>query len=246
MDPKICPYLGLIDDPNSHKDFPYEGNSCYRAKKPTSVVLRYQRGYCLSDEHVTCAGYINGWVNGFPDSLKAHPPVYKRYLRNKWVWAALAVILLISVYFIFPQQINAMGKNLGMAVSSRFTRPTSTATPLVTSMPTSTPVPPTRTASLTPTTAATKTSTVTPTPAPSHTATITATPNQAGEAFPYKVEVITHALNIRSEPIYMASGINILERLVQGEIVEVFEEQKGWLLTDRGWIFKAYTRKVSD
>jgi hypothetical protein len=246
MDPKICPYLGLIDDPNNHKDFAYEGNHCYRAKKPTAVALRYQRSHCLTDDHTTCAGYINGWVNGFPDALKAHPPVYKRYLRNKWVWAALAVALLVSIYFIFPQQINAMGNNMRRAVSSRFTRPTSSAAVLFTSTPSKTPVPPTRTASLAPSAAVTSTITFTETPSPTATPTITQTPNQASSEFPYMVEVITHALNIRNEPIFMANGANIVERLVQGDIVEVFDEQKGWLLTERGWIFKAYTRKVSD
>ncbi|MDW7755843.1 MAG: hypothetical protein SCH68_11835 [Brevefilum sp.] len=246
MDPKICPYLGLIDDLNNHKVFPYEGNHCYRAKKPTAVALRYQRGYCLADEHTACAGYINGWVNGFPDALKALPPVYKRYLRNKWVWAALAVVLLVSIYFVFPQQINAMGANLRSAVNSRFTQPTSSAAVLFTSTPSKTPVPPTRTASPAPSATATSTPAFTETPSPTVTPTITKTPNQASSEFPYMVEVITTALNIRNEPIYMANGANIVERLVQGEIVEVLDEQKGWLLTERGWIFKAYTRKVSE
>ncbi len=246
MDPKICPYLGLIDDPNNHKDFPYEGNHCYRAKKPTALALRYQRGYCLADDHTACAGYINGWVNGFPDALKAHPPVYKRYLRNKWVWAALAVVLLISIYFIFPQQINAMGVNMRRAVSSRFTQSTSSPAILFTNTPTNTSISPTRTASLAPSPTATSTPVFTETPSPTATPTITQTPNQASSEFPYMVEVITTALNIRNEPIYKVNGGNIVERLVQGDIVEVFDEQKGWLLTERGWIFKAYTRKVSD
>lgn len=243
MDPKICPYLGLIDDPKTNKDFPYEGNSCFRAKKPTAVVLPYQRGYCLSDEHTSCQGYINGWVNGFPDSLKAHPPTYKRVLQNKWVWLTLAVILLISVYLIFSQQINIMGKNLGRSVASRFTGPTSTATIL---LPSKTLAPPTRTASLTPTTAATSTRVFTETPTPTLTSTATKTPSQMGENTPYMVEVITTALNIRSEPVYMANGSNIVDTLTKGEIIEVYDEQKGWLLTERGWIFKAYTKKVLD
>jgi len=246
MDPKICPYLGLTDDPNDHKDFPYEGNHCYRAKKPTSVALRYQRGYCLSDEHTTCAGYINGWVNGFPDSLKAHPSVFKRLLQNKWVWAALVVVLIVSIYFIFPQQINAMGINLRRVVSSRFTQPTSSSAIEVTNTPSKTPFTPSRTASPAPSPTATSTSAFTETPSPTTTPTITEAISQASSEFPYRVEVITTALNIRDEPVYMANGANIVERLVQGDIVEVLDEQKGWLLTERGWIFKAYTRKVSD
>jgi len=246
MKPKICPYLGLIDDPKTSVSYPFEANACYRGKKPTRVALSHQRGYCLCDEHIACPGYLNGWVNGFPDSLKAFPPTYKRVLQNKWVWAALALVLLISVYFIFNQQINALGVNLGRAVSSAFTGPASTATTQFTSVPTRTLVPPTRTASPPPTATATSTTAPTNTPVPTRTPAPTQTPIQAVEATPYFVEVNTEALNIRSEPLYRADGSNIVERLVRGEIIEVFDEQKGWLLTERGWIFKAYTRIVDD
>lgn len=58
------------------------------------------------------------------------------------------------------------------------------------------------------------------------------------------VEVNTEALNVRSEPIYKADGSNIVDTLTKGEIIEVYDEQKGWLLTERGWIFKFFTKKV--
>ena len=242
MDPKICPYLGLVDDPNTGTSFPYEGNACHRAKKPTPVTLKHQRSYCLVDEHINCPGYINGWVNGFPDSLKAFPPTYKKLLHKRLVWAALAVVLLFVVYLIFNQQINAAASNLGRAVANRFTAPTSTATIQPTNTPTVTPVPPTQTTTIFPTPTNTSTATSTPTRTP----TATETPAQPTEDTTYRVEVITTALNIRTEPIYKADGSNIVTRLQQGDIVEVFDEQKGWLLTERGWINKAYTRKVDD
>jgi hypothetical protein len=244
MEPKICPYLNLIDDPKTNKDFPYEGNACYRAKKPARVALPYQRHYCLSDEHINCPGYINGWVNGFPDSLKAHPAFFKSVLRNKWVWATLALLLLISVYIIFNQQINAMGSNWRNAVASRFTRPTATATEQFTPIPTSTPVPPTQTESLLVTTTSTSTITVTDTPSPTLTSTATETPTQITEASSYRVEVITHGLNIRSEPVYKVDRSNVVGTLSRGTVVEVFEEQNGWLRIERGWIFKMFTRVV--
>jgi len=244
MDPKICPYLGLIDDPNTNKDYPYEGNTCHRTRRPTPVALTHQSGYCLCDEHISCPGYIDGWAYGFPDSLKAYPPTYKKVLRNKWFWAALGLVLLVAVYFIFNQQINAVASNWGTAVASRFTEPSPTATVPSTSTPTRTPVPPTRTESPTPTPTITSTSTATP--SPTRTSTATKSTNQTAEATPYMVEVVTEALNIRSEPIYRADGSNIITRLAEGDIIEVFEEQKGWLRTEQGWIFKSYTRKVDD
>ena len=248
MEQKICPYLGLRDDPNTNKGYPYEGNICFRAKKPTPVALSQQRGYCLSNEHTACPGYNNGWVNGFPNSLKAYLPTYKRVLQNKWVWLTLAVVLLFGIYFIFQQQINAMWSNLRISVSSRNNEPSSTAAAQSTSMPTRTRVPPTLTASHTPSATETRTSafTKTNTPTAALTSTATETPSQMTEEPTYMVEVISEALNVRSEPIYMANGSNIVDTLTKDEIIEVFDEQKGWLLTERGWIFKAYTKKILD
>jgi hypothetical protein len=273
MEPKICPYLGLKDDPNSNKDFPFEGNTCYRAKRPVQVALSHQRSYCLCDEHTHCPGYIDGWAYGFPDSLRAFPPTYKRALQNKWVWAVFTVFLLVGVYFIFQEQINTMVNDLGRTEVSQLTEPQSTAIPESASIPTRTaslqPIPTSTSASVLAgdtsgsTTADdsgdspnsedtgtisnnTSASAVTATPTPALTSSTTETRSEPTEPQPYLVEVITTALNIRSEPVYKADGSNILERLVQGEIIEVFDEQKGWLLTEKGWIFKAYTRKVVD
>lgn len=276
MDPKICPYLGLTDDPTSIKDFPYEGNACYRAKKPTAVASIHQRGYCLGDEHTQCPGYTNGWASGFPKSLRAYPPTYERILKSKLAWGIFGVILLVSAYLIFSQPINTMVNSWGRTEVSQLTSSRNTEIPESTSLP----IRPTRTASLEPiptsTSASvlagntgssttgddigdsptsedagaisnsTSASAVTATPAPTFTSTHSDVDSKTIEETTYMVEVITTALNIRSEPIYKADGSNILERLALGEIIEVFDEQKGWLLTEKGWIFKAYTRKVDD
>jgi len=71
MEPRNCPYFGIIDDQTSHADFPYEGNACHRVKKPVKVALDYQESHCLSEKHVECPGYINGWEEGFPLNLRA-------------------------------------------------------------------------------------------------------------------------------------------------------------------------------
>ena len=192
MEPKICPYLGLIDDPNTSTSFPYEGNACYRAKKPTQIALAHQRGYCLSDEHIACPGYVNGWPNGFPKSLQAYQPVWQRALRSKWVWASLVVIILVSLGFVFPQEISAMGKSIYASVSGWFERPAVTE---VVETPTGTPTSegstrtlaagetedthtPTFTLTITFTETVTPTNTQTLTPTETSTPTRTATPTQ--------------------------------------------------------------------
>ena len=187
MDPKICPYLGLVEDPNTSTSFPYEGNACHRAKKPTPVALSHQRSYCLVDEHTNCPGYVNGWVDGFPKSLQLQQPVSRKILQNKWVWAALVLIMLAALGFIFPNEISSMGNNISRSVSGwigdvgkLFERPTPTATLPPTSTSTRT-ITPTRTntatASSTPTSAnsATPTNTATNTPTPTETETPTPT-----------------------------------------------------------------------
>ena len=276
MDPKICPYLGLTDDPTSNKDFPYEGNTCYRAKRPTAVALTHQRSYCLCDEHTHCPGYTNGWTGGFPKSLRAYPPTYERVLKNKLAWGVFAVILLVSAYLVFSQQINAMVNNLGRTEVSQLTGSQSTENLESTSMPNE----PTQTASgqSIPTSTSgsglagdtggsttgddigdsaaseyagaisnsTSAGAIAVTPTPTFTSLPPEVPSETTKKEPYMVEVVANALNIRSEPIYKADGSNILERLVKGEIIEVIDEEKGWLLTEKGWIFKAYTKKVRD
>ena len=246
MEPKICPYLGLKDDPNTNKDSPCEVNHCYRAKKPVPVALSHQRGYCLSDEHIACPGYISGWTNGFPDSLRAYPQAYKRVLQNKWVWTTLAAVLLISIYLIFNDQINVMGFTLGRTEISQLIRPTSTATAELKSIPSMISAPPTQTPIPPPTAAVTSTSVLVNTPIPSPTSPAPEISSETTEETTYWVEVITTALNIRTEPLYKADGSNIVARLSKGDIVEVFDEQKGWLRTDGGWIFKAYSRKIGN
>ena len=177
MDPKICPYLGLVDDPNTSTSFPYEGNACYRAKKPTPVALSHQRGYCLSDEHTHCPGYINGWAGGFPKSLQARQPVLQKVFQSKLAWASLGVIILISLWFIFPQEISAVGNNLYTSVSGWFDRPAVTEaadTPTPTNTGTSLAALVDDTHTTTYTLTSTHTETVTPTN------TVTSTPTETG------------------------------------------------------------------
>ncbi len=251
------PCLGLSVDPDTNKDFPYEGNTCYRVKKPTPVAMSHQSGYCLTNEHTTCPGYIKGWADGFPKSLRAYPPTYERVIKNIWTWAALTMVLLVSAYLIFSQKSNTLWINLGRTEVSQFNGSRSTATrhsadmlatpSLITNVqtiPTNTNTSPTMDDNGSSfTTDNTETSEITDTSIPTLTSSAIETTNQTALELPYMVEVITNALNIRSGPIFMANGSNIVDTLVKGEIIEVFEE-KGWLRAEKGWIFKYYTNIV--
>jgi hypothetical protein len=167
MDENICPYLGLIDDPKTWTSYPSEGNACHAKNKSIPVILTYQRDYCFRAEHTECPGFINGWKNGFPKSLRRGSPPISEYFQKKWVWAALLGIILVIAGVLFYRQIFNFGRN----VLASFARPTETPTPTFTLVPTDTPT-------LTPTLTLTYTATVTETPAITDTATITLTPTE--------------------------------------------------------------------
>lgn len=176
MEPKICPYLGLIDDPKTSTAFPYEGNACYRAKKPIPVSLSYQQSHCLADAHIGCPGYLNGWEKGFPKELRSRIPLWKIILQNKWSWVGIGVLLLIAIWLIFPIQITSMGQNIYARVDALLNpTPTITATLIPSRTPTNTALPPTATATRTITGTFTPTSTRTNTPTSALTTTITET-----------------------------------------------------------------------
>jgi len=83
MEPRNCPYIAVLDDTKSCKNFPYEGHACHRAKKPVSVKLSYQRSHCLNEAYTQCPGYINGWETGFPKFLRADYTPGLNVLLNK-------------------------------------------------------------------------------------------------------------------------------------------------------------------
>jgi hypothetical protein len=177
METKICPYLYLVDDPSSCKDFPYEGNACHRVKKPVPVKLSYQKSHCLTESHTRCAGYITGWeTGGFPKFLRADYPNWKRSLYNTKVWlVSLSIIFLFLLVILIPQITN-IGEEIGTRNNDGLIPPAETEYPTLTETleaPTSTE---THAPSATPMPTETPTSTHTATQAPTETFTPTSEP----------------------------------------------------------------------
>ncbi|MDX9993283.1 MAG: LysM domain-containing protein [Anaerolineales bacterium] len=56
---KICPYLGLLDDPQTPAIFPSERNCCYRSDPAQAILNLHQQEYCLSSAHPTCPVFID-------------------------------------------------------------------------------------------------------------------------------------------------------------------------------------------
>ena len=87
MESRHCPYLGIIDDPTSHKDFPFKENACHRVKKPVKVAPEYQETHCLCDAYRECPGYTSGWEEGFPLKLRAdYDPNKRNIIKSILLW----------------------------------------------------------------------------------------------------------------------------------------------------------------
>ncbi|MBW6467506.1 MAG: hypothetical protein K0B06_13445 [Brevefilum sp.] len=178
MESNICPYLGLINDPNTGTSFPDGANACHRASPPALVVLDYQSSTCLQAGHKECPGYIHAWRDGFPKSIRRRKSIINPawFEGLAWLLVAIPVILFIWAGFTGRLSFLALDFRPGTAVTptSRpfFTRtPTVTLTATVTTTFTETPLPETETP--TPTQTLTRTATLEYTETPTATATAT-------------------------------------------------------------------------
>jgi hypothetical protein len=108
MEP-MCPYVGIIDDPKTSTVFPDNCNACHRADPPRAVVLDHQRIFCLTERHTECEGYINGWENGFPRSLRnkncrSDQGILQSKSAKFWgiLLAVLVLLVLLGVFVVYP------------------------------------------------------------------------------------------------------------------------------------------------
>lgn len=53
----ICPYLGLVDDAESHATYATEAHRCYRLATPTRIASQHQENFCLGANHPNCPVY---------------------------------------------------------------------------------------------------------------------------------------------------------------------------------------------
>jgi len=67
---RICPYLGLEEDPATYSDFPSRWNACHRASPSAIVKLSHQREFCLQPEHEDCPVYKWQASQRLPKSIK--------------------------------------------------------------------------------------------------------------------------------------------------------------------------------
>ncbi|GAB4332118.1 MAG: hypothetical protein Kow0010_17810 [Dehalococcoidia bacterium] len=72
----ICPYLGLVDDAESHATYATEAHRCYRLPTPTRIASQHQENYCLGANHPACPVYQGQGVEATttPPPARTGPP----------------------------------------------------------------------------------------------------------------------------------------------------------------------------
>ena len=90
---KICPFLGLKDDPDTSLSFPSLWNYCHRSKPIAVVRPEHQRNYCLADEYGNCPVYIQDQEAPLPLEIRAYR--IKPIRKDKPVWKVVLVLLVV-------------------------------------------------------------------------------------------------------------------------------------------------------
>lgn len=62
----VCPYLGLLDDPEAHLNYPSFENRCYSTIARESIPLSEQSVFCLGGKYASCPRYMA--VHGPPQA----------------------------------------------------------------------------------------------------------------------------------------------------------------------------------
>jgi len=169
MENNVCPYLGLIDDPRTRVPYPDDANACHNIEPPVLLAFDHQRITCLQAPHKACPGYINGWKDGVPRSVRRRKSIISPTLREGMAWLLLAIPVIILLWVVLTGRLSFPAIDIRPSTGGTptavpfFTRtPTETFTPTEALIqaneltetitptsepgtPTATPLPPTRT-----------------------------------------------------------------------------------------------------
>ncbi len=75
MTHSVCPYLGLLDDPDAHLNYPSFENRCYATVAREAIPLSEQAVFCLGGQFKNCPRYmaLHGPPQPEPNTLEAGP-----------------------------------------------------------------------------------------------------------------------------------------------------------------------------
>ncbi len=65
-----CPFLGLIEDAETHFSTPSQGNYCHKVDPSESINFEHQESFCLSNQFNTCLIFLNDWEGDLPETIR--------------------------------------------------------------------------------------------------------------------------------------------------------------------------------
>jgi hypothetical protein len=106
-DPKnlVCPYLGVVNDPQTRYSFPETLNCCHRVSHPQRVALDHQGEVCLSGSYSTCPVYAAAeWKGPLPKELKGiqHKASQTNTMVSMAVGGLVVVVIAAVLFFSHP------------------------------------------------------------------------------------------------------------------------------------------------
>jgi hypothetical protein len=90
---KICPYLGMADDPATNTSFPSSWNFCYKAKPAEVVEFSHQHDFCLSENYINCPVFLRSEKKALPAKLRVPRDHLGRGHVFNWKIIPLIVVL---------------------------------------------------------------------------------------------------------------------------------------------------------
>jgi LysM repeat protein len=125
---KVCPFLGLEDDPDTHTTFPTARNRCYKTRKPSQIALPQQVNYCLSQNYETCNLLQNNNLDATspqitPGEIKT--ATIRSFFTNSLFFPITVLVissLLLFALLVYARMLwgNSFGMNIVISEFNRF------------------------------------------------------------------------------------------------------------------------------
>lgn len=167
--PRICPQLGLFDDPATRYGFPSPGNFCHKLGEPQALSISAQVNRCLNEGYRGCPLWLSDGQTPPPRPARSKRLILPFILITLLIVAVAATALLILPGLLKPAVLSVP---LPPSITATTHKASSTALPVLavppsqTASPTSTPTQPRPTNTPQPSTAAAVTASPTRGPYP--------------------------------------------------------------------------------
>jgi hypothetical protein len=126
-----CPFLGLLDDPETSQGFPSIWNYCHHSQPIASPAIKHQKEFCLGGRHGECPVFLSRQASPLPTEIRAAiTPVSGK--RNQFLQklvlglTALGVILVLSWGRLGKGMLTFLGVGNSIQTSLQAAYPTAT------------------------------------------------------------------------------------------------------------------------